>query len=52
MALADTYGISGADRAPWSTILYAVSAAALVCALALAGVTATRNRRRPTFGRS
>lgn len=30
MGLADSYGISGADLAPWANLLYAASAAALL----------------------
>lgn len=42
MSLADTYGISGGDHAPWAKVLYVVSAAALV----VGAVSAARGTRR------
>lgn len=36
LGLADTYGISGADLAPWASLLYVSSAAALVILVLLA----------------
>ncbi len=48
MSLADTYGISGADYAPWGRVLMLVSAAALVGAAAC-GVLALRRARGATM---
>ncbi|WP_374314970.1 hypothetical protein [Microbacterium sp.] len=46
MSLADTYGISGADYAPWGKVLYLVSAVALIAAVVVA-VTHMPVRRAP-----
>ncbi|WP_448390204.1 HAAS signaling domain-containing protein [Microbacterium aurum] len=48
MSLADAYGISGADYAPWGRVLMLVSAAALVGAAAC-GVLALRRARGATM---
>lgn len=44
MALADAYGISGADHAPWSTVLIIASAAAFAALLVLTAHCTTRLR--------
>jgi hypothetical protein len=46
MSLADTYGISDADYAPWGKVLYLVSAVALIAAVVVA-VTHMPVRRAP-----
>lgn len=45
MALADTYGISGADQSPWAIPLYWVSALAIPAAI-VAGIRLAGNRDR------
>ncbi len=44
MALADTYGISGGDHAPYGLVLYAISALAVVAMAVVAIVSAARRR--------
>jgi hypothetical protein len=45
MSLADTYGIGGADYAPWGSLLHLISLTAL-CVLAGIGVFSTLRRTR------
>lgn len=47
MALADTFGISGADRSPWALPLVGVSAVAAVLVLVIGGAVVIRGRRVP-----
>ena len=44
MSLADTFLISGGDHSHWSILLYATSATALACALALPLMSVLRTR--------
>jgi len=44
MALADTFGISGADHSPWARPLYAISVLAAVSIIAGGVATARRSR--------
>ena len=44
MALADTFGISGADYSPWARPLYAVSALSAVALVAVGVVAGVRRR--------
>lgn len=46
MALADTFGISGADYSPWARPLYVVSALAAV-AIVVGGAVAVARSRHP-----
>lgn len=50
MALADTYGISGADYSPWARPLYIVSLAAAVSLMAAAIIGNMKGRFAPTSG--
>ena len=47
MALADTFGIGGADASPWALPLFAVSALAAIAVLVGAVVSAGRRGRAP-----
>ncbi|WP_308810256.1 hypothetical protein, partial [Arthrobacter sp. HMWF013] len=47
MGLADAFGISGGDHAPWGKVLYAVSAVSFVALLALA-IRSSRTPSAPT----
>lgn len=47
MGLADAFGISGGDHAPWGKVLYTVSAVSLVALLALA-IRSSRTPHAPT----
>lgn len=47
MALADTFGISGADASPWALPLYAISALSAVAVLVGAALTSRRSGPAP-----
>ncbi|GAB3542288.1 hypothetical protein GCM10027403_34800 [Arthrobacter tecti] len=47
MSLADTFGISGGDHAPWGKVLYAVSALALIAFVVIIVVRGRRPRDVP-----